>query len=65
MLRAAGQTIGEVVIGQDFGMLDSTNADVAEVFKMINQGLHLSQALARKARLKYFNGAPLYFNKCS
>lgn len=54
MLRAAAQTIGEVVIGQDFGMLDSTNTNVAEIFKMINQGLHLSQALARKVHVFYF-----------
>ncbi|KAF7978248.1 hypothetical protein HWV62_1270 [Athelia sp. TMB] len=56
MLRAAAQTIGEVVIGQDFGMLDSTSSDIAEIFKKINQGLHLSQALARKG--KWYRAIP-------
>lgn len=51
MLRGAAQTIGEVVVGQDFGMLDSTSSDTAEIFKTINQTLHLSQALARKEKL--------------
>lgn len=50
MLRAAAQTIGEVVIGQDLGMLDSTSSDTAEIFKIINKTLHLSQDLARKVR---------------
>lgn len=54
MLRAAAQTIGEVVIGKDFRMLDSTETDIAEIFKKINQGLHLSQELARKVHTPCF-----------
>lgn len=54
MLRAAAQTIGEVTLNQDFGMLDSTSSDIAEIFKTINLTLKLSQDLARKVSTSSF-----------
>ncbi|KAF7325436.1 FAD-binding FR-type domain-containing protein [Mycena kentingensis (nom. inval.)] len=50
-LRVAGQTIGEVAVGIDFGMLDSSGSSVAKIFHDIGQNLSLAQALFRKGRV--------------
>ncbi|KAJ7195100.1 cytochrome P450, partial [Mycena pura] len=47
-LRVAAQTIGEVAVGVDFKMLDSSESSVAKLFHLIGTNLQLSQTLFRK-----------------
>ncbi|KAJ7362924.1 cytochrome P450 [Mycena albidolilacea] len=50
-LRAAGQTIGEVAIGMDLGMLDNADSPIADIFHAIGKNLQLAQTLFRKGRI--------------
>ncbi|KZV92268.1 cytochrome P450 [Exidia glandulosa HHB12029] len=56
MLRTAAQTIGEVSLNLDLGMLSGPDADVAQIFKDINMTLKLSQDLVRKG--KWYRNLP-------
>ncbi|KDQ12140.1 hypothetical protein BOTBODRAFT_176664 [Botryobasidium botryosum FD-172 SS1] len=55
-LRTASQTIGEVTLGEDFGMLDNTQTSVPEIIHTIDQNLTLSQTLFRKG--KWYRALP-------
>ncbi|KAJ7749420.1 cytochrome P450 [Mycena metata] len=50
-LRTAAQTIGEVAVGIDFKMLDSTESSIADIFRLINRNLEAAQSLFRKGRI--------------
>ncbi|KAJ7055685.1 cytochrome P450 [Mycena amicta] len=50
-LRVAGQTIGEVAVGLDFGMVKNSESSVAKVFQLIGENLFMAQALFRKGRV--------------
>ncbi|KAJ7037772.1 cytochrome P450 [Mycena alexandri] len=50
-LRTAAQTIGEVAVGIDFKMLDSTESSIADIFNLITRNLEAAQGLFRKGRI--------------
>ncbi|KAF7295213.1 FAD-binding FR-type domain-containing protein [Mycena indigotica] len=50
-LRVAGQTIGEVAVGMDFGMVTNSDSSIARIFHIIGENLALAQTLFRKGRV--------------
>ncbi|KAF7318711.1 FAD-binding FR-type domain-containing protein [Mycena chlorophos] len=50
-LRVAGQTIGEVAVGIDFGMVNNSESSIARIFHVIGENLTLAQILFRKGRV--------------
>lgn len=50
-MRAAGNTISEIILGRDLGMLDGTDTEIAQPLVQIGRNLAASQALYRNGKL--------------